>query len=173
MILAKDLRKKYDRLARAQYRHSTERGVSEIEYIYEALLIDGRYVTGDKVIATEFKEAGYIVKETEYEKHIYKRKVIKGFFSNKYIDEKTDDVYTHYSAEIYIPEEDEQLENKSSYNLVVITSRGGNLNIRLDNMSLKDVKSFVERGYEIGALATETGYISTSIIDKLDIKEIS
>lgn len=170
MILAKDLRKKYDRLTRVQFKH--DYSTAEFEDMYEQLLDSGIYKTGDQSIGQKAKDAGYVVKEEKYEKPVYRTKVIKGFFSNKYEEELTTEKTTVYSAKIFLPEEDEQLENKANYNLVVITSRGGNLNIRLDNMSLKDVKSFVERGYEIGALATETGYISTSIIDKIDIKEI-
>lgn len=170
MILAKDLRTKYDKLTRVQYKH--DYSTAEFENMYEELLNYGIYDTSEEDIAKHAKTAGYVVKEEKYEKPVYRTKVIKGFFGNKYEDELTGEKRTVYSAKIFLPEIDPQIENKSSYNLLIITNKGGNSTVRLDNMSMKEVATFVENAYKIGALATGTGYISTSIIDKIDIKEI-
>ena len=176
MIAAKDLLAgKYNKFTRAQYKNSDDSYVREKELMYLCLLQEPhKYDTDNKQLAEEAKSAGYIVKETEFEKDDYEVKEVRSYvFFTKYERVKNGKTRKIYSAEIFLPEEDEQLENKSSYNLTIITNKGGNSVLRLDNVSKKEVSTYVEDAYKIGALATGTGYISTSIIDKIDIKEIT
>lgn len=172
MILAKDLRTKYDSLSRVRFTEHEDYDVREKETAYQHLLTYGKYETNRRFLFDDAESAGYVVVDNSYEQPIYEYKTIKGFFTNKVEKIDTGKTETVYQYVIYLPEPDVQIENKSNYNLLIITNKGGNSTVRLDNMSMKEVSTFVENAYKIGALATGTGYISTSIIDKIDIKEV-
>lgn len=174
MIAAKDLRNGYDLLGRAHYLDNEDRLISLTERMYIDILENKWAELNTEDLPDDFEnqlnKAGYITKRKEYSFPKKKTTKVLFFFKKEYYDYL--DVENKTYIKVYLPELDVQIENKSNYDLFVLTSKGSNANVLLENMSRKEVSTYVERAYKIGALATPSGYISTSIIDKIDIKEV-
>ena len=58
-----------------------------------------------------------------------------------------------------------------TFSIVIITSKGSNATIEHKATSLSEVQQFIENAFKTGAIFTGSGYISTALIERIDIRE--